>query len=405
MPFVKVILYLILSVLIASCAAPTRELSQQEMEDAFEGYVAEYKSELVAISQKSLARLKLEDSREFENKQSYDVLVLSGGGANGAFGAGFLKGWGNIESGEFVRPEFDSVTGISTGSLIAPYAYVGTDEAYDTILQFYRNPEKDLVVGRSALSFLFGHDAYYDVSKMRQLISDSVTPDLIQSLAVGSAQNRSLLIGATNLDYGLMRVWDLSLFAANLNESDAASEIASRLIASSAIPAVFPPAKINGFLYVDGGASMQVVSGLDDRDWLYQQESASNELVDFKKNPRRIRIWIVINNKLLMEPEITSPAWSAIAARSLESLVRASTLQSLQDFETYSQMINSHPGFDVQMFYVAIPQEYDIPATENMFDTEKMRDLADLGEQMGADSASWKVRAMLPGMPLPQSLQ
>lgn len=405
MSLVKIILCLSLSGLIAACTTPTRKLSQRDIENAFERYVSEYQSELAAVSKKSVDRLKLEYLQQPAQKQSYDILVLSGGGEFGAFGAGFLKGWGEIKSGEFSRPEFDSVSGISTGALIAPFAFVGTEESYDSLLQIYRNPDENWIVARGILSFLFGDRAYYDANKMHQFVRGSITPDMVQAFAAGSAQHRSLLVGATNLDYGMMRVWDLSRMATGLNETDAIDQVAQRLIASSAIPAAFPPVNIDDFLYVDGGASMQVVSGLDNREWLYREQSSVVEFVDPEKAPLRIRIWIVINNKLLMEPEITSPTWSSIAVKSLTALTRASTLQTLQDIETYTQMINSRPEFDVQMFYVAIPQGYEIPETENMFDTEKMRDLADLGEQMGANAESWRERAIRPGAPMLENRQ
>lgn len=400
MKFSNLLLYLILSGLIASCATPKRNLSQLDLENGFDGYMIEYQNELTAISTKSVERLKQEHLQLSVSSQSYDILVLSGGGALGAFGAGFLKGWGKIENSDFARPVFDSVSGISTGALIAPFAFVGTKKSYDDLLQLYRNPDQDWIVARGILSFLFGDRAYYDATKLHQRIRRSITLDLLNALAEGSKENRSLLVGATNLDYGMMRVWDLSLIAARLNEADATEEITNRLVASSAIPAVFPPVNIDNFLYVDGGASMQVVSGLDNRDWLYQGQSSVLQFLDPAGPPLRIRIWIVINNKLLMEPEITSASWSTIAVRSLDSLMRASTLQTLQDIETYSQMINSRPEFEVQMLYVAIPQAYEIPETENLFDVQKMRDLADLGEQMGANPEIWKQRAVRPGAPI-----
>jgi hypothetical protein len=59
-------------------------------------------------------------------------LAISGGGANGAFGAGFLNGW----TAAGTRPEFKVVTGISTGALIAPFAFLGPE--YDEVLhRFY----------------------------------------------------------------------------------------------------------------------------------------------------------------------------------------------------------------------------------------------------------------------------
>jgi predicted acylesterase/phospholipase RssA len=71
-----------------------------------------------------------------------DILVISGGGDWGAFGAGVLKGWGRV-TGEFARPHFDVVTGVSTGALIAPFAFLGDEASIDRILQMYRNPQED----------------------------------------------------------------------------------------------------------------------------------------------------------------------------------------------------------------------------------------------------------------------
>ncbi len=48
----------------------------------------------------------------------YKILAISGGGSRGAYGAGVLSGW--IVAGR--RPNFDVVTGISTGALIATFA-------------------------------------------------------------------------------------------------------------------------------------------------------------------------------------------------------------------------------------------------------------------------------------------
>ena len=398
------IVFLFFISLITSCSLPKRNLSQQELQESFNEYLTEYETELSAISRKSVARLKDEYQKD-SKKQSYDVLILSGGGEYGAFGAGFLKGWGKVKSGEFSRPEFDSVSGISTGSLIAPFAFVGTDEAYNSILEIYRNPEVDWAIPRGILPFLVGDQGYYDASKLHQRISDSLTPELIKSIADGSQQNKSLLVGATNLDYGMMRVWDLAQIAENSNYSDASEHIVNRLIASSAIPAVFSPVKLDDYLYVDGGASMQVVSGLDNREWLYRNETTGLNFIANGSKPLRIRLWIIINNKLLLEPEITPPTWSEIAKRSLASLTKASTLQTLQDLDTYSQMINSRPEFDVQMFYVAIPQSYEVPDTDNMFDTKIMRNLADLGEKMGANPNIWQERAIRPGAPMPTNLK
>jgi predicted acylesterase/phospholipase RssA len=390
----KSAILVILLMCINSCSAPIRSITQQQLIAGQGEFALKYQSDLKIMANKSQARLAGE--YKHADYQSYDILVLSGGGPLGAFGAGYLKGWGKVTEQEFVRPDFDSVSGISTGALIAPFAFVGTDDSYNQIVNLYRNPDRDMVVARSLLSFLSGYDSYYDAKVLHQRIRSSFTPDIIKSIAEKGRQNNTLLVGATNLDYGVMRVWDLSEIADSYSVEAAQEQITTKLIASSAIPSAFPPVNIDDNLYVDGGASMQVVSGIDDRSWLYEDRKSDTHFVDPSK-PLRLRIWVIVNNKLVMDPEVVSPRWSSIATRSLVSLMRGSTLQTLQDIETFSNMINKRNDFDVQMRFVSIPQSYKIPKSDNLFDSKIMKGLVDLGEQMGANANSWKTKALRPG--------
>ena len=390
---------LISSFFLFSCATPTRTLSEQDLSDMSERFASDYYHDLSVISEKSYRKLTSDYlSQDVDGKsQQYDILVLSGGGELGAFGAGFLEGWGQVNDLEFKRPEFDSVSGISTGALIAPFAFVGTDKAYSTIVDLYRNPDENMIVPQSLLGFLAGNGAFYDASVLHQRISTSISEDLLRQVAEKSKNDNVLLVGATNIDFGVMRVWDIAEIVRQNEVSVAKPMVVEKLIASSAIPSAFPPVIIDENLYVDGGASMQVVSGIDSREWLYTHERSEHLSFVDKKRPIKIRIWIVVNNKLVMEPEVTPAKWSSIATRSLVSLMRGSTLQTIQDTETFAQMINLRPEFDVKMHYVAIPQDYEIAETDDMFDQEKMRSLVDLGRKMGQKPSSWNERAIRPG--------
>lgn len=390
----KLTILIILVIQITACSAPLRSISQQQLVAGQSVFAEKYQSDLQIMANKSQARLA--DEYKNADNQSYDILVLSGGGSLGAFGAGYLKGWGKVTEQEFVRPDFDSVSGISTGALIAPFAFVGTEDSYNQVVDLYRNPDQNMVIARSLLSFLSGNDSYYDAKILHQRIRNSITPNIVKSIAEKGSQNNTLLVGATNLDYGVMRVWDLSEIAGSHSIENAQEQIATKLIASSAIPSAFPPVNIDDNLYVDGGASMQVVSGIDDRSWLYEDKKADTHFVDPNK-PLRLRIWVIVNNKLVMDPEVVSPKWSAIATRSLVSLMRGSTLQTLQDIETFSHMINRRSDFDVQMRFVSIPQSYEIPESDNLFDSDVMQGLVELGEQMGANASSWETKALRPG--------
>ena len=389
------------SMVTAGCQAPQRLLTQADLLAGHDEFLRAYQSDLTKMAAAGEARIAAEYQRSLTSStetQSYDVLVLSGGGAFGAFGAGFLEGWGQVVDEEFARPEFDSVSGISTGALIAPFAFSGTPDAYRKIIELYENPEDDWVRRRGVIPFLPRNISLLDVSQLQANIRSAITAELVQVVAEGAAEGRQLLVGATNADYGLMRVWDLAQTALHSSTEQAAERIASVLLASSAIPGVFPPVFLDGYLYVDGGASMQVVGGIEDRAWAYFPDATSlASLTDGR--PIRIRVWIIVNQKLLPDPEIVQPSWASIAARSLSTLTRTSTLQSIQDADTYVGLIDQLPGFDAEMRYIAIPQDYEFPETAEMFDAETMRDLADVGRRLGSDPGSWRTEALRPGAP------
>ncbi|MCZ6476607.1 MAG: patatin-like phospholipase family protein [Gammaproteobacteria bacterium] len=385
----------------AGCQAPQRLLTQADLLAGHDDFLRAYQADLTKMADAGEARIDAEYQRALASsseRQSYDVLVLSGGGAFGAFGAGFLEGWGQVLDEEFARPEFDSVSGISTGALIAPFAFSGTPDAYRRIIELYENPEDDWVRRRGVIPFLPRNISLLDVSELQANIRSAITAELVQAVAEGAAEGRQLLVGATNADYGLMRVWDLAQTALSSSTEQAAERITSVLLASSAIPGAFPPVLIDGYLYVDGGASMQVVGGLEERAWAYFPDAASLES-PVEGPPIRIRVWVIVNQKLLPDPEVVQPSWVSIAARSLSTLTRTSTLQSIQDAETYVGLIDQLPGFDARMRYVAIPQDYEFPETNAMFAAETMRDLADLGRRMGSDPGSWRTEALRPGAP------
>lgn len=379
---------------------PVRSISKEELLTRQQEYLRSYQLDLDIMEARSYARIEAEYLAALGGgePQSLDILVLSGGGAFGAFGAGLLEGWGKVTDNEFKRPRFDTISGISTGSLIAPFAFLGTSHDYRTIVNLYENPESDWVRKQWIFGYLPGNVSLFDNSNLHAKIRSTITPDLIRAMAVEADEERQLHVGAANLDYGQMRVWDLAQIALEYPVEEARERILSVLLASIAIPGIFPPVIIDDFMYVDGGASMQVVGGIDDRSWAYTPDGQSLA-IDAHGSPIRIRIWIIVNQKLLPDPKLSQSRWTSIASRSLNTLLRTSTLQSIQDIETFIRLIDQKQNFDAKMRYVAIPQEYPIPETDNMFDAEKMRGLVELGRRMGADPTSWQTASLRPGAP------
>jgi predicted acylesterase/phospholipase RssA len=125
----------------------------------------------------------------------FAYLALSGGGGDGAYGAGVLKGWS--ESG--TRPEFSLVSGVSTGALMAPFAFLGP--AYDPLLEdiYTSGIASTLVKDPSLVNVVFGSGLFGD-GRLRDLVGRYVTPDLLAAVAAEHAKGRRLLVVTTNLD-------------------------------------------------------------------------------------------------------------------------------------------------------------------------------------------------------------
>lgn len=194
----------------------------------------------------------------------YDVanyLSISGGGDNGAFGAGLLTGW--TAHGD--RPKFDLVTGVSTGALIAPFAYLGPD--YDPVLTavYTQTQPSDIFLERGLLGALFG-EAMGDTTPLYGLISRYIDAELLAKIADEySKTNRWLLVATTNLDTGTPVIWNMGKLA-QVGTPEALSLFRKILLASAAIPGMFPPVMIDVVadgknyqeMHVDGGATMSV---------------------------------------------------------------------------------------------------------------------------------------------------
>ncbi len=331
--------------------------------------------------------------------QSYDMLILSGGGPLGAFGTGFLKGWGQVKEDKYTRPQFDYVSGISTGALIAPFAFVGTPEAYAEIIKLYQGLGPDSAKKKGLLSFLLSNDSRYDVSILHEQISSAITPDLIAKIANGSREGRQLLIGATNMDYALLRIWDLAQIATNLSMEKSIERTVAILSASTALPVLFPPVIIDDHLYTDGGVIMKIVSGINERSWAYKTTRSQDLNFVESGTSIKIRVWIIVNDKMLLDPEVVPLQWPSILERTLQTSIKSSALQNIQDAETFVRLINNRPEFDAQLRYVAIPQNFSIKDTEEIFNPETIQNLIDLGLKMGANPKIWKTRALRPGAP------
>jgi predicted acylesterase/phospholipase RssA len=315
-----------------------------------------------------------------------DLLVISGGGDWGAFGAGVLKGWGRV-SGPTARPQFDAVTGVSTGALIAPFAFLGDEQSIAHIVELYRNPRKDWFQPRGILSFITGGASYGDIPGRERDIHKTLDEAMLRRIVEAGNDGRLLAVNTSNLDFGEMRAWDLVAEAKRALETGEKERVHRILLASSAIPGAFPPREIDGGLYVDGALTGNILYG--GRSTGPENANAAwMRLYPGTKMPKA-RYWVIFNNQLRPPPQVVQPNWKSVLPRSLDTASRSATISALRNLFALSALTRYQYGNEVEVRYIAVPDDWT-PPKPDMFDKDVMNALADMGERMGADPASWR---------------
>ena len=258
-----------------------------------------------------------------------DILIVSGGGDWGAFGAGYLKGWGTIpQSDPMHRPTFDVVTGVSTGALISPFAFVDTDESINAIVHLYRNPKKDWVVQRWPFYFLPSHISFAEVPGLERELKTNVTPALVAQIAAKGKTGRLLIVNTTCLDDAGPRVFNLTAEAERATETGDMSRIYNIMLASSGIPGAFPYREIDGEMYVDGGVTANIIYGgrVGEEDSL---PATWQKLYPGTPIPK-IRFWVIFNNQMHAPPEVVKARWPDIISRAVLLSTRSATITALR---------------------------------------------------------------------------
>jgi predicted patatin/cPLA2 family phospholipase len=298
-------------------------------------------------------------------------LAISGGGDNGAFGAGLLNGWSATGS----RPEFKMVTGVSTGALISPFAFLG--EKYDSRLKniYTGITVRDIALTRSPLWVLFG-DAMQDTTPLRNLVRRNVTADVMEAIAQERDKGRVLLVGTTNLDARRPVIWNLTEIAAS-HVPGSLELVQKILIASSAIPGTFPPVMIDveaggkryQEMHVDGATAAQV--------FVYPSATHLNQLA-----ARERRLYLIRNARL-------DPEWAQVDRRTLPIAFRAITclvqFQGIGDLNTIFA-ITQRDQLEFNLAF--IPPTFDHPHKQ-FFEPGYMNDLYEVGKRTAIKGTDW----------------
>ncbi|MBB6226001.1 putative acylesterase/phospholipase RssA [Polymorphobacter multimanifer] len=291
----------------------------------------------------------------------HDVLVLSGGGSVGAFGAGVLVGW--TEAG--TRPNFDVVTGISTGALMATLAFLGSSRDADLIRAYTSLTSKDIYKRRGVIGFA-RKASVFDRSPLEAMIEQMVDDRLLDQVAAEHRKGRRLFVGTTDLDNGVATVWDMGRIAISSSPQRAAL-YRKVLAASAAIPGAFSPVYIK---QGDGPPTMHVDGGLK------QAMLFRSYMIDPKGSNENV--WAVVNGHVSYTGNRTLSGTNSgsILGRSVSEMLRTITYREVERIYTMSR--NAGVKFNV-----AYLRDDAVEPNPIIFDPVSMQSLFDEGKALG----------------------
>ncbi len=359
--------------LTSACAAPARiAYSAAEQRAAAPPGFAHVR---LSVSERAEAE-KLVDFFRTERAargRPLEVLSLSGGGANGAFGAGVLYGWS--QHGD--RPAFDVVTGISTGALAAPFAFLGP--AYDEALKagYTGGRSADLLDFQGLLAFF--RPSLFSGRPLERLVEDLVDDQVVAAVAREHRAGRRLLVGTTNLDTQTLTLWNMGAVAA-AGGPRATALFRKVLVASASVPGVFPPVMVdveaNGRrfaeMHVDGSAISSFFAVPDPLLLWTDQEGAG----------LGARLYVLINGALDEDFAVTRNETLAILQRSFDVASKTNTRTELTAVAAFAERNRltlkvSHVPSGVN------PSPLD-------FNQQRMATLFEQGRIAGAAGTAWQ---------------
>ena len=307
-----------------------------------------------------------------KRRTSANFLAISGGAEDGAFGAGLLAGWS--EAG--TRPTFDVVTGVSSGALIAPFAFLGRDHDNQLREIFTKYGRKDIFTYN--VSGMLAGEALADDTPLARLIEKYIDEAFVSEVGRERMKGRVLLIGTTNLDAQRPVLWDMGRIAMR-NNREAIALFRKILLASATLPGVFAPVRIQvrvggqnfDELHVDGGVTRQV--------FLAPSVFA---LAPSGRQPASRRLYVIRNGKIDPEWQSVDEKVLSVTQRSLSTLIKNQGIGDL--YRIYA--IAKRDGIDFNL--ASIPADFTVTSGEP-FDQRYMISLFDRGYQLAKDQYSW----------------
>ncbi|MBO9558149.1 MAG: patatin-like phospholipase family protein [Caulobacter sp.] len=321
---------------------------------------------------------RLAPARPLLGRDDFNILALSGGAAGGAFGAGALIGLSKAGT----RPHFAIVTGVSTGALIAPLAFLGPDWD-DRLTDAYVGGHAAELLSLKRLGPTLGPSLFRGDS-LDGLVAPFVDLELIEAVAREHAKGRRLLIATTNLDSQKATIWDMGAIATQGGE-DAVRLFRDVLVASATLPGLFPP-KLFDVEAPDGEGGMARYQEMHADGGiaapLFLMPDALLRWRELGQRLRRGRVYVIFNTVLDPAPRTTQPGVTSIMGRSFETMLRFS----------YRQALSVAAGFcarhNLPLWSASIPTSFE---NFNMmkFETAQMRQTFDDAEALAISGRLW----------------
>jgi hypothetical protein len=323
------------------------------------------------------SRAAVKPDKPFPHKS---VLILTGGGSYGAYPAGVLVGW--TASG--TRPEFDVVTGISTGALIGAFAFLGPSEDGELQRSYTTLRNEDVYRRYGLIRSLFS-ESVADTAPLARRIAELATEERIARFAAEHRKGRRIYVGTPDLDARRAIVWDLGAIAAR-GTPESRELFREVLLASASIPGFFPPVcirvTVDGRPYVerhiDGGTTSSMFfappvlppeqRARPPRGWLYGSD-----------------MYVLVAGKMYPDPKPVKPRTIAIAGNAISTIVYDQTRSDLNKLFLLSAVTGMNYNVSV------IPADLDTPLESTTFSPGEMTRLFNAGYQWAARGPRWRV--------------
>jgi len=303
-------------------------------------------------------------------------LAISGGGGNGAFGAGLITGWTAAN-----RPVFKTVTGVSTGALIAPFAFLGPK--YDAVLrETYTTSTDASIFHKRGMIKGFFSDAMADTEPLKAQVQRQITPEFLAEVAAEYEKGRLLLIGTSDLDAQRGVIWNMTAIAAS-HDPDALGLFRQIMVASASVPGAFPPQMIDVTvdgkryqeMHVDGGTTAQV--------FIYPPRFHLREIAAEHGYDRKRSVYIIRNARVDSD-------WANVERRTLTitSKAIASLIHNQGNGDLIRMYLTSERDhLDYNLAY--IPADFTL-VSKSLFDPVYMSQLFARGQDMAAKGYPWQ---------------